>query len=348
MNHGNTKLDVTPFRAQYPWEGRFLDVGGGVRMHYLDEGAGEPLVMLHGNPTWSFHYRHLVRAFAGTHRVVVPDHVGCGLSDKPGDDRYEYVLERRVRDLGLLLDRLELEDVTLVAHDWGGMIGLAWALRHLERVSRLALFNTAGFGLPAGRELPWQIAVVRRLPGFEVPVRGFNAFVRGALAGCTKRPGAIDDLARRAYLAPYDSWKNRIAVQRFVDDIPLQRGDRSFPIVDEVSRNLDRITDRPVFIGWGARDFVFDDAFLDEWRRRVPRAEIHRFADAGHFVLEDARDELLPLLRSFLARHPVGAAAAGKAAPSAANPSPTTAAGPASDEGAGSASPSGTTGARRS
>jgi len=294
-------FDPAPFRSLYPWEGKRLDVGGGVRLHYLDEGRGEPLVMLHGNPTWSFHYRHLIHGLSGRYRTIVPDHVGCGLSDKPGDDRYEYVLERRVRDLETLLDHLGIDgNVTVVAHDWGGMIGLAWALRHLDRVSRLALFNTAGFGLPPGRALPWQIAVVRRLPRFELPVRGFNAFVRGALAGCPMRP--LEPLARRAYLAPYDSWANRIAVQRFVDDIPLAPGDRSFGVVDEVSRNLERIAARPVFIGWGAHDFVFDDSFLAEWRRRVPHAEVHRFPDAGHYVLEDAHEAIVPLLDDFLSR----------------------------------------------
>src|SRR5580698_4397338 len=97
-------FDMTPFRALYPWDGRYLDVGDGVRMHYLDEGAGEPLVMLHGNPTWSFYWRHLVRGLSPSYRTIVPDHVGCGLSDKPGDDRYDYVLDRRVDDLERLLD----------------------------------------------------------------------------------------------------------------------------------------------------------------------------------------------------------------------------------------------------
>lgn len=302
-------FDTSPFRELYPWQGRRLDVGGGVHMHYLDEGSGEPLVMLHGNPTWSFYWRNLVRGLSDRYRTIVPDHVGCGLSDKPGDDAYDYVLERRAKDLETLLDSLSVrEDITLVAHDWGGMIGLAWALRNPGRVKRLVLFNTAGFGLPPGRILPWQIGVVRHLPGFSLPIRGFNAFVRGALQTCSTRPGRLTPAIRQAYLAPYDSWANRIAVQRFVEDIPLAPGDRSFELVDAVSKNLDRLTALPVFIGWGARDFVFDDHFLDEWKRRVPHAEIHRIADAGHFVLEDAHEELLPLVERFLERNPIAGA----------------------------------------
>jgi pimeloyl-ACP methyl ester carboxylesterase len=305
-----TTFDIRPFRALYPWQGHQLDVGGGVRMHYLDEGAGDPLVMVHGNPTWSFYWRHLIAGLSPSYRTIVPDHIGCGLSDKPGDDRYEYVLDRRVDDLECLLDSLGVtKDITLVLHDWGGMIGLAFATRHPDRVKRLVVFNTAGFGLPPGRRLPWQIGVVRHLPLFPVPVRAFNAFSRGANRLCSTRPGGMSPLVRRAYLAPYDSWENRIAVQRFVEDIPLQPGDRSFPVVDRVSRELGQFAHTPLLICWGRRDFVFDDAFLAEWTRRLPHAEVHPFADAGHYVLEDAHERILPLVAGFLERHPLAAAA---------------------------------------
>jgi haloalkane dehalogenase len=189
------------------------------------------------------------------------------------------------------------------------MIGLAFATRHPERVKRLVVLNTAGFGLPPGRRLPWQIAAVRYLPFFPIPVRGLNAFSRGANRLCSTRPGGLSALARQAYLAPYDSWEHRIAVQRFVEDIPLHPGDRSFPVVDRVSRELGQFASVPLLICWGRRDFVFDDAFLAEWTRRLPHAEVHAFADAGHYVLEDAHERILPLVRDFLARHPLEPAA---------------------------------------
>jgi cis-3-alkyl-4-acyloxetan-2-one decarboxylase len=297
-------FDITPFRALYPWQGRRVDVGRGVMMHYLDEGEGAPVVMLHGNPTWSFFFRHLVADLSRSYRTIVPDHIGCGLSDKPGDDVYPYILERRVADLEILLDSLDLhENITLLVHDWGGMIGLAYATRHPERVSRLVVFNTAGFGLPPGRHLPWQIAAVRSLPFFALPVRGLGAFSRGAVRLCSCKPGGLDRLVARAYLAPYDSWEHRIAVQRFVEDIPLGPGDRSFGIVEQVSRDLPKLAKIPTLLSWGRKDFVFDDAFLAEWRRRMPYAEMHVFEDAGHFVLEDAHERIVPLVRDFLARH---------------------------------------------
>ena len=295
-----------PHAAEYPWTGKHLDVGG-ARMHYLDEGSGEPLLMVHGNPTWSFYFRHLVRAFADRRRCVVPDHVGCGLSDKPGDAAYDYVLDRRVEDLEKLVAHLGLDGITLVLHDWGGMIGLAWAVRHPEKVKRIVLLNTAGFGLPPGRTLPWQVAVVRHLP-LALPVRGFNAFARGAARGCSTRPGRMTPSLRKAYLAPYDSWANRIAVHRFVQDIPLSPNDRSWPTVQHVSEKLALFRNTPVAVFWGGKDFVFDDHFLAEWKKRLPHAEVHYYADAGHYVLEDAHEEIVPLVRRFLETGTTGGA----------------------------------------
>ncbi len=282
----------------YPFQGQFLDIDGH-RYHYLDEGGGEPVVMLHGNPTWSFYYRDLALALRETHRVIVPDHIGCGRSDKPGADRYPYTLERRVRDLETLLDRLELRNnLTLVVHDWGGMIGLAYAHRHPERIARLVILNTAAFPLPAAKRLPWQIWVCRNTPLGPFLVRGLNAFCRGTVRFCTVRPLPAE--VRRGYLAPYDSWAHRIAVLRFVQDIPLRPGDPGYDLVQEIGDGLARFRDTPTLICWGEQDFVFDRHFLAEWERRMPHAQVHRFPDAGHLVLEDAGERIVPLVQKFL------------------------------------------------
>ncbi|MBN1866742.1 alpha/beta fold hydrolase [Candidatus Sumerlaeota bacterium] len=288
-------------KSLYPFEGRFLDLGG-VRLHYLDEGRGDPVVMVHGNPTWSFYYRNLVRALRDTHRCIVPDHIGCGLSDKPGDDVYEYILRRRVDDLEKLIDSLDLGPrIDLVMHDWGGTIGMAWASRHPERVARLVVLNTAAFRLPESKRFPLALSLCRAPGVGALMVRGLNAFaVAASFVGCKRRP--LDARLRRAYRAPYDSWAHRIAVLRFVEDIPLRPSDPAYSIVADVEAGLDRFDRVPMLIGWGLRDFVFDRHFLDEWARRFPRAEVHRFDDAGHYVLEDAADELIPAIREFLDR----------------------------------------------
>ena len=288
----------------YPFAGRFLELNG-QRLHYLDEGRGDPVVMLHGNPTWSFYYRELVKGLRDEYRTVVPDHIGCGRSDKPSGRGYDYTLERRVLDLEALIDHLSLgDDLTLVLHDWGGMIGMAYASRHPDRVKRLVVLNTAAFLLPEGKRLPWSLRLCRSPLG-PLLVRGLNAFSRGAVRYCTRRPLPPD--VRADYLAPYDSWSNRIAVIRFVQDIPLRPGDRAYAIVRSVQEGLERFRGVPMLLCWGGRDFVFDGAFLAEWRRRFPAAEVHLFPDAGHLVLEDAGAEIVQLVRDFLPRHPLPA-----------------------------------------
>jgi haloalkane dehalogenase len=298
-----TEEPNTPAASLYPFSSHYLDRSG-LRYHYLDEGHGEPVVMLHGNPTWSFYYRNLVVGLRDTYRCIVPDHIGCGLSDKPDDSRYVYSLRQRVSDLEALLEHLELRDnLTLVLHDWGGMIGMALAHRHPERIKRLVILNTAAFPLPKTKPLPWSLWSCR-LPGIgPLLVRGLNAFSLGAVRYCVRKP--VSPEVRRGYLSPYDSWRNRIAVLRFVQDIPLKPGERGFDLVQEVANGLHRFAALPTLICWGEQDFVFDRHFRDEWQRRFPAAEVHRFADAGHYVLEDAGNEILPLIHDFLRRHPL-------------------------------------------
>jgi cis-3-alkyl-4-acyloxetan-2-one decarboxylase len=288
-------------RGLYPFAGHVFDTGDGVRLHYLDEGRGPPVVMVHGNPTWSFYYRDLVLRLRDRYRCVVPDHVGCGLSDKPPAGRYPYTLDRRVADLAALLDHLKLDrDVTLVVHDWGGMIGTAWAARFPDRVKRLVVLNTAAFHLPPGKRLPLSLWVGRNT-ALGAVIRGLNLFCRAAVRWCTvRRP--LPPAVRRMYLAPYDSWAHRVAVLKFVQTIPLKPTDPGYDIVTQTEERLPLLRDKPVLVCWGMRDFVFDADFLAEWERHFPHADVHRYADAGHYVLEDAGDEVGLRVEEFLAR----------------------------------------------
>jgi len=272
----------------------------GHRIAYVDEGTGPVLLMVHGNPTWSFYWRAVFRAFAPSHRCIAIDHVGCGRSDKPGDDRYLYTLASRIEDLQALVEHLELADVTLAVHDWGGAIGMGWAVRNPELVKALVVTNTAAFHLPSGKAFPPALALAR-VPGLGAAlVRGANAFVRGTTRWGVTRP--LDAATAAAYRAPYGTWKERIAVHRFVQDIPLRPADPAYAVIEEIAAGLPRLRDKPMLIAWGLRDFVFDAAFLREWEQRFPSAEVHRFPEAGHLVLEDAREPILAALKPFLAR----------------------------------------------
>ncbi|MDD2853237.1 MAG: alpha/beta fold hydrolase [Desulfuromonadaceae bacterium] len=286
---------------EYPFTGKRLDIGG-LGYHYLDEGSGAPVVMVHGNPSWSFYYRNLVIALRDSYRCVVPDHIGCGLSDKPGDDGYDYTLFRRVDDLELLLEKLEIQkNITLVVHDWGGMIGMAYAVRHPERIARLVILNTGAFHLPPEKQFPPGLRICRDTPVGTLLVRGFNAFsVAASYVGCKRNP--MNASLRALYQYPYNSWQNRIATLRFVQDIPLKPADRGYDLVSSVASGIGQFSHLPILICWGELDFVFDRHFLAEWQRRFPDAEIHRYADCGHYILEDAKDEVIPLITTFLER----------------------------------------------
>lgn len=283
----------------YPFTGQYFDRDG-LKLHYLDEGEGDPVVMVHGNPSWSIYYRNLVTALKDSHRCIVPDHIGCGLSDKPGDDTYTYTLESRVDDLEALLDSLNAtSNITLVVHDWGGMIGMAYATRYPERIRKIVVLNTSTFHLPKEKPLPLSLWICRNTWLGTILVRGFNAFSMGA----AKVGGKVNPFSaemRAAYTAPYNNWANRIATLRFVQDIPLKPGDPAYEIVSNVENNIEQFTGRPMLVCWGLQDFVFDHHFLKLWEKHFPKAEFHRYEEAGHYILEDMQDEVVPLITKFI------------------------------------------------
>ena len=288
----------------YPFTPKQFQPRPGLSMSYLDEGPrdGEVVVMLHGNPSWSYYWRTLVSGLSDKYRCIVPDHIGMGFSDKPDDADYDYTLQSRVDDVEALLKHLGITGpVTLAVHDWGGMIGFGWALSHAAQVKRLVVTNTAAFPLPQAKPMPWQIALGRDWKFGAFIIRAFNAFSSGAshLGVERKMPAEV----RRAYVSPYNNWNNRISTVRFMQDIPLGTQDKAWPLLEEAGRRLPEFADRPAFLGWGLKDFVFDKHFLAGFRAALPNAEVHAYDDAGHYVLEDKHELLVPLIRDFLQRN---------------------------------------------
>jgi haloalkane dehalogenase len=290
----------------FPFASQFFTHPDRLRQHYLDEGRGAPVLMLHGNPSWSYYYRRLVSGLCDRYRCIVPDHIGMGWSDKPGDDRYSFRLERRVDDLERLVDFLIAErglpatGLTLVLHDWGGMIGMAYACRHPQRIARLVILNTGAFPNPKAMRLPFTLRLGRDSAFGAWLITRFNAFARGAARYGVRR--RLDAATRDALLSPYDTPAHRLATLRFVQDIPLSAADPGYALVEATGRALAQFADRPAQIHWGRHDFVFDDAFLARWRATLPRAEVSVYEDAGHYVLEDAHERIVPAVRAFLDR----------------------------------------------
>jgi len=287
------------FESEYPFASNFLDLGG-VRYHYLDEGTGEMLLFVHGNPTWSFAWRNLIKDLSTDYRCVAVDHIGCGFSDKPQD--YSYTLDQHVANLVRLIETLDLTRVTLIAHDWGGAIGMGAATRNPERFSRFVLMNTAAY---RSTQIPLRIAACR-IPLFgTLAVRGLNAFARAAIYMAVTNHRRMTRAVRAGYLAPYGNWADRIATLRFVEDIPLKKQHPSYGTLKEIEEGLTQFREYPVLFPWGERDWCFTPEFLEEFLNFFPDAETLRIPDAGHYVFEDAYERLIPRIRQFLAAHPI-------------------------------------------
>jgi haloalkane dehalogenase len=270
-------------RTLYPFEPKKFETGRGA-MSYLDEGQGDTaVVMVHGNPTWSFYYRNVVLALRGKIRCIVPDHLGCGLSDKPQD--FNYTLGEHIANLRALLDTLDLRTIHLIVHDWGGPIGLGTALTKPEQLGRVVILNTAAF---ADTVVPARIRVCRVPVLGELLVRGFNGFAGPATWMAVTKPLSAD--VKRGYLFPYNNWANRIATHRFVVDIPNGQGGASDRVLATIEPKLAVLRNKPVRILWGGRDFCFNRHYYDRWQAVLPDARADYLTEAGHYVLEDAAD----------------------------------------------------------
>jgi len=276
----------------YPFKSNFFKLKENLSLHYLDEGKGEPILMLHGNPTWSFYYRNLAAEFSRSHRVIVPDHIGCGLSDKPQD--YEYTLKQHIDNLEKLVTHLKLRDIVLIIHDWGGAIGFGLLERHPELVKKIVILNTAAY---TSEVIAFQINMCRIPVLAEQVIRRLNGFALTAtyMAVAKKMRPEI----RKGYLFPYDSYANRIATAKFVADIPMNPNHRSYQTLKNIELSLSK-HHCPILILWGRKDFCFHDYFLNRWREIYTHATVKIYENAGHYVLEDAKDEIIAELKNFI------------------------------------------------
>ena len=278
-------------KGEYPFDPHFFHVSN-EKLHYVDEGAGEPLLMLHGNPTWSFFYRNLAKFFSqNNYRVIVPDHIGCGLSSKPQD--YEYTLENHIENTIALVEKLKLTNITLIVHDWGGAIGMGVATRRPDLIKKIIIMNTAAF---RSLEIPWRINILRNPMG-EVFIRAFNGFALPAttMAVMKKLPAEI----KRGFVLPYSDYQSRIATAKFVRDIPMNDHHPTYKTLAGIEEKLKSLK-VPVLILWGEKDFCFTMNFQKRWMEFFPKAKVKTWPDAGHYLVEDKTAEVIDEIEKFL------------------------------------------------
>jgi haloalkane dehalogenase len=274
----------------------------GFEMHFVDEGRGEPIVLIHGDPTWGYLYRTFISILSQRRRCIVPDHMGMGKSGTPRDP-YPYRLRHHVANLEALLLHLDLHQMTLVLHDWGGPVGLGFATRHPDRIKRLVLMNTWACAPWPGGPLPRLLELIRSERG-EKFVLEKNGYLEPALVGTTHRPENLTKTVLDAYRAPFPTPESRLALLCWSRDIPVQETDPSYPEMKRIEEGLVRFTGTPTLLVWGMRDPVLPESVLRTWQRIYPQATAAEIEDASHFLQEDAPERIVLCIEEFLEANP--------------------------------------------
>ena len=288
-------------QGEYPFTPKSIELHSAASMSYLDEGEGRAIVMLHGNPSWSFLYRNLVKRLAPNRRCIVPDHIGCGFSEKP--ETYTYRLRQHIDNIVDLIQKLDIAEFDLALHDWGGTIGMGLAERMPERVGRIIAMNTAAF---RASWIPFRINICR-IPGFgSWVIRGCNGFAGPASKMAVSQPMTKE--VRDGFIFPYGNWQDRVATWAFVQDIPMTPFHPTWDTLVKVEKGLSQFKDRKVLLLWGMKDFCFHKKFLKRWSEFFPEAEVVKYGKAGHYVLEDAGEDALDRIEAFLSDDGYGAA----------------------------------------
>ena len=278
-------------RNEYPWTGKYIETPGG-RMHYLDEGRGEPVVMVHGNPTWSFLYRHFIRELTGSYRCIVPDHIGFGLSDKPAN--WTYYSRDHAHNLEILLDSLNLKNITLVVQDWGGPIGLSYAIKHPGRIKKLVIMNTWLWAAQGDPHFE-RFSSVMGGPIGKFLTRNFNFFARTLMKTAFVKKSLLTKKIHRHYIKPLNTKESRKGSYVFPEQI-IGAGDW----LQELWEEAHRIRNKPTLIIWGLGDTAFRESELSRWIGFLRNVELHTFPHIGHYVQEELGPEAAELTRDFL------------------------------------------------
>ena len=287
MSEQESSCELPPeVRALFPFTSRYFTVGKN-RLHYVDEGQGPVLLLMHACPLWSFSFRDVIRTFSSSYRVVALDQMGFGLSDKPAD--FDYRLEMHADLLEMFVHSLKLTDITLVMHGRGSTIGMAYAVRNPDNIRAFVTLNAMGF---TGFLLPWRLQICR------VPWLGAKIVL--GLDLLTREFRRYPEAIRTAYSLPFPDRESKVSLVRFIEDIPCVPEDDSAQSMLEVETSLWMLRGKPASIIWARRDWLYTKSSFRSWTKYFPEAEVHWIENAGRYIPEDAPDELLAILRDFL------------------------------------------------
>jgi len=285
------------FGGTFPFAPRYRRVNG-IVLHFVDEGTGEPVVMLHGDPTWGYLYRRFIPVLARRRRCIVPDHMGMGKSEVPAQPS-PYRLRHHIANLEALLLALDVRDATFVLHDWGGPVGLGFGVRHPDRIKRLVLMNTWASALWPGGALPRLLEIIRSDKG-ERFVLERNGYLEPALIGTTLHRDRLTPAVLEAYRAPFPTPASRLALLSWSRDIPTSSADPSFADMRQIEEGLSVFARTPILLVWGMQDPVLPAGVLRWWQARYPHAATCEIGEASHFLQEDAPERVVECIEEFL------------------------------------------------
>ncbi len=274
-------------KEEYPFEHKYMSVGK-YRMHYIDEGSGPVIIMLHACPMWSFFYRNMIKDFSRHCRVIAPDIIGYGLSDKPAD--YDYRLETQIDNLERLVEHLNLPKFSLVMHGWGATIGVGFTVRHSNMVDKIVVMNSIAF---SGYRMPFRFQLCKWFPFIGKPLLERTNIL---FHGLGKHKAGV----RFGYMYPYRNKNDRVALFRFINDVPCNPDDSSYESVIEVEHGLWILREHKMYIIWGVRDWLYPERFLHKWIEYCPDAKVVRIPSGGRYLAEDAPEELPAIISGFL------------------------------------------------
>ena len=294
-NQESQSRPVWVSEEMFPFESRFFNTPSGHAMHFIDEGEGEPIVFVHGNPSWSFEFRKLVKGLRSDFRCVAPDHIGFGLSSR-SSNRKDHLPQAHAEVFLSLLDHLELRDITLYISDWGGPIGLHFARTHPDRVKRLIIANT--WCWPVSRD-PHFVFFSYMMSSWigQLLIKRFNAFVNRVVPMAVGRKHVLTPQMMEHYRNAQPTPDTRAASAALPRAIV---GETDW--LGSIWDDRETFTQIPALILWGLKDIAFRRKELERWQSELAEFETHEFEDCGHFLAEENPEQILPVIFSFMQR----------------------------------------------